>query len=305
VAALANRTGARGDEFVHREDRIRGRPALRVVDGRSQRSAAARVRAAAPLDPLIALDLDFGAAPTVLFAGEAMPEARANVYARLIAGGAIAALHPHPDESAVAFLNRSVATVDAGAAFRIQFGEHDGNGSALTALGPERLIVSFEGGSDRTMHCDIAAFDATLCAHDPALAGVLVRAIETNASALNAIGPSYAWDLVRNDRFDDDIETWWEEQRAEVEYEQRSALGKKGAKAKIAVTNADVRKHLRERGITTPGALRNELGRHYCMPRAMMRHEIDARIAALPEPARTGALAVHAIATRMKRRTAA
>ena len=301
MAALANLAGAQFHELVQRDARVRGRSPLRVLDGGSARPATVGVRPAAPVDPLTSLDLDFGDAPTVLLAGEAMPEARANVYARLIAGGALAALTPLPDENAVAFLKRTVASVDAGAALHVHFGEPDGFGhDSSSDLGPDRLVVSFEGGGDRTMHCDISAFDEALCAHDPALAGVLIREIEVNAGVLNAIGPSYAWDLVRIDRFYDDFGMWWDELSGEVEYEKREALGKKGKKAKIRVTDAEIRKHIRESGMTTPGAFRNALGRHYCMPIGMKRRDVDARIAALPEPARTGALAVYEIAKRMK-----
>jgi hypothetical protein len=302
VAALANLSGAHLDQLVHGEGRLRGRTALRVIEGGSKRSTALGIGPAVAVDPLASLDLDFGDAPIVLLAGEAMPEARANVYARLIAGGAVDALAPLPDESAVAFLNRSVATVDAGAAFSVQFGQQDAyNMETASDLGPERLVVSFEANTDRLMHCDISAFDTAVCAHDPALAGVLIREIEVNAGALNAIGPSYAWDLARIGSFYDDFGMWWEELRSEVEYEKREALGKKAKKATVVVSDAEVRKHIRESGIRTPAAIRSSLGRHYCMPRGLKRGEVEQRLQALPKRARIGALAVYEIGKRMKR----
>jgi hypothetical protein len=143
-----------------------------------------------------------------------------------------------------------------------------------------------------------------MCAHDAQLAGALIREVEANASALHAIGPSYAWDLARMDNFYDDFDCWWEEIRSQVEYEKREALGKKAKRAKVAVSNLEVRKHIRESGIRTPGALRHALGRHYCMGRALRRGELEQRIAALPDRPRIGALAVYEIYKRMKRATA-
>lgn len=240
----------------------------------------------------------------MILAGEAMPEVRVAVYSRLIAGGAIPAVQPLPDESAVAFLKRSVATIDAGA-FAAHFGEHEGyDMETIPDLGSERLIVSFEANTERMMHCDIEAFDSALCAHDARLAGALIREIEAASSALNAIGPSSAWDLAWQGDYYDDFGCWWEEVRAQVEYEKRESLGKKAKKAKVSVSNTEVRKFIRESGMRTPGSLRNAIGRHYCTDRGHNRPELELRISALPAGPRVAALAVFEITKRMKSATA-
>jgi hypothetical protein len=300
VAALAVLAGAHLDESIHREDRVRGRTALRVVARGPQRPAPAGGSPAPALIALTSLDLDFGDVPTVLLAGEAMPDARAAVYARLIAEGALPALTPLPAETALEFLRRSATAIAPCDGFVVQFGEHEGYDMAVVAeLGPDYLIVSFESDQERMLHCDLASFDAALQPLDAALAGALIHAIERNASALNAIGPAYAWDLARMNNYFDDFAMWWDEMRGEVEYLKREKAGT--TKKKITVTNLEIRQHIREGGIRTPGALRNELGRHYCASPRMKPNELEARIAALPPGARCAALAIWEIAKRMKR----
>jgi hypothetical protein len=305
VAALASIARTHRDASADGADRFRSRAPLRVVDGGSARPTAVGGGTAAAVDPLTSLDLDFGDVPTVVLAGEAMAQARVDVYAALIAGGAIAAIAARPDETAVAFLNRAVATIDAGA-FVAHFGEQEGYAMETIAdLGPQQLVVSFEAHGEGMVHCDIAAFDAALRRHDPQLAGALIRLIEHNGSALNPIGPSNAWELARLDHFYDDFECWWEETRAEVESDKRHVLGEKRSRAKITVSNLEVRKHIRESGVRTPGALRRSLGRHYCMGRRLKGAELQRRIAVLPKRPRLAALAVFEIAQRMKRANAA
>jgi len=230
--------------------------------------------------------------------GEAMNERRASIYARLIEAGAIPALEPAVGDSSLTFLERAVAAIENPSLFYVSLGLHDEHYTdrdLAEVVGPARVYVSFEASSDALVYCDLEAFDAQMRRLDPELAGALVAAVDRGSAPINCVSPVSAWEMAFCGNFHGDATMWWEELRDEISYDPR---GKR--KRKLA-TNLEVRQHLRESGMTTPGGLRRRLGRHYCDPKRLKPAEIERRITALPKPVRWAALALQETAARFGR----
>ena len=236
--------------------------------------------------------------PTHVLVGEAMPARRAAIYARLIEGGVIPPITPLPGDSALAFLERAVAAVPNVPSFTVTLGvqrdgytEHD----RRRFVGPAQVLVTFEASPDDVVYADLTAFDERLRGLDAPLAGALVAAFDRGSHPLHCVSPVSAWELAYVGTFHGDAQAWWEELREELSDQEPRA------RKRPLVTNAQIRKHLRESGMDTPGALRRRLGRHYCEPDRLAPRTLARRIAALPTPVRWAALALHESTRRLRR----
>lgn len=234
-----------------------------TVGTRSPRERSLAQRAAAAVDIAfagqrvrldgIALDVRIGAP---------LGAQSANAFAALFDAGIVPSLRPRRHEEAGPYLERSLAA----------FGERFADLPAECFFEPTpqsvakkqtMLTMSLRWENPtaiiaQRLHDDLAAYSPRLCGE---LFDQLGRASE---GLYDVFTPARAIDASLFLRFNGDARDWWEYQRDEAAQELGIAEG-------THVGWELVRKYLRHNEITSPGALRREIGAHHFVPVKRLR----------------------------------
>lgn len=222
--------------------------------------------------------------PSQLLVGKAIPPKRAEVYAALVDAAILPAIPPQKNETALAYLRRSAATLGH------RYSNTPLYVSILPAERPGRrpsqpltrdcLALTISSGHPAVVQAP--KFHRALENRDKRITAAVFEHIRIAAEAtIDVFTPANALDAGHWTRYGD-ARTWWTETMPERFIDE--------TKTKTEPTMAQLRKFIRSNNITSPGMCDREIGVHHRTltdPRRLLtRAQVRERAAALPRALR-------------------
>jgi hypothetical protein len=270
-----------------------------------------------PASPVSLAELSLDGVPQHLYAGTTIRDTQLAVIRSLIEHDVLPALTPEANESTSGFVERSFTALGTKwphipfEATLVVDSESEGH-YGYDDLGPIGKSADETGNAflalraqDARFYIDIEGFDRRMSTIDPALCGNLVENLcLASFGIFNTMSPRHVFEIAEMEHFNGEYSEWWlniaEEianERERCEYKSvtdRPVNTRKPEKREVApVTNAEIRKYIRDNHIATPGKIRRILGRHYVKYHRLSDRAIVQRIQQLPPKLRTACKTIH------------
>jgi hypothetical protein len=251
-----------------------------------------------------------------LLIGQAMDERRTRTYGRLLDADVLPSVALRPTDTTGAYLGR-VCNALAERYAHVPFGvaiapyevfaaesDPDFEQQRPNVLAERNPVCVVFQAIDASYSVDAYAFDNQIARCNRALAASLIEHVRRGTQGtFDAFTAGSAYDYAEWSLFDGGAKEWWEVRRYDVAEDLH-------IKPK-AVTWAQIRKHVRDNELRTPGAIQRGLGRHHSAigSERLSLAACAPLVAALPGALRERAQivleqagALHAVSTRMHRR---
>ncbi len=255
----------------------RGGGARRAAAGAGQRrrgASAKRARSAVALgcDPVDGHRLDLRDVPPVLFVGEGLPPERAAVYEGLLAAGVLPIVAHRESDTSVGYLERSLCELEKrfeSAPFTVALGIRSCAETPVREARGDDVAATFqvEGG---VVWIDAADLDEQLRRADALAAASLFEHLgRATRRTYDAFTPGAAISGAEWIMFNGDANDWWDELRCSMREDDASAP---------APTMREVRQHVRQQAIRTPGFVKRTIGSHHARLRGTFSREVRATL---------------------------
>jgi hypothetical protein len=286
---------------------------------RPQRTPRLQARTTAPLaawNPALGAEIDISSIPTTLLAGQTIAHGRIGIFANLLERGVLPNITRRPDDSTLSYLERALTSLAA------HYAHIPLDVAFFPVHGRTQEVANHVAVSFTVQDCaqvDAVAYAQNLHRLNRALPHTIFERLrDASNCTFEVLTPTTAIELAAMNLFFGDYHEWWEMTREEVadarRYEQRQ--GRFAHDLEPApdqntiddVSNADIRRYLRDNDVRTPGGIRRAIGAHFdpdkicngkhAGRRFLPANDVEKLLAQAPKPlARTTRAIVKATAT--------